>query len=139
MFEPESGSRGGERRRASTVARAAIEAVFGAGNPAQRCRHQKVDNVLGYLPEQLKDQTKVAMQAAYRLPAAEVMGKLETQAAWLEQDYSSASAIPRTCQASRKEDLVSSGELARMGEALGSRRPAGSFSPEHFRQNAPVA
>ncbi len=72
--------------------RAAIDAVFGAGNPVQRCRHHKVENVMGYLPEHLKDQVKVALRAAFRLPAAEGMGRLEKQAQWLEREHPDAAA-----------------------------------------------
>src|SRR2546426_2169593 len=43
--------------------RAAIDAIFGAENPVQRCRHHKLENVGGYLPEELKDQVKAAMRA----------------------------------------------------------------------------
>jgi putative transposase len=35
----------------SKALRAAIDAVFGAGNPVQRCRHHKIENVMGYLPK----------------------------------------------------------------------------------------
>jgi len=39
---------------------AAIDAVYGASNPLQRCRVYKIRNVL----EHLRDQTKAAMRAA---------------------------------------------------------------------------
>src|SRR5207253_9796617 len=32
--------------------RAAIDAVFGTKHPVQRCRHHKIENVMGYLPEE---------------------------------------------------------------------------------------
>jgi transposase-like protein len=75
--------------------RAAIDTVLGADNPVQRCRHHKVENVMGYLPEHLKDQTKAAMRSAFRLPAREGMARLEKQADWLEREYPSAAASLR--------------------------------------------
>ena len=67
----------------SKALRAAMDAVFGAENPVQRCRHHKIENVMGYLPEHLKEQTKAVMRAAFRLPAKQGMAKLEKQAEWL--------------------------------------------------------
>lgn len=75
--------------------RAAIEAVFGAENPVQRCRHHKIENVMGYLPEHLKEQVKAALRAAFRLPATEGMARLEKQAQWLEHEYPDAAASLR--------------------------------------------
>jgi len=79
----------------SKALRAAIDAIFGAENPVQRCRHHKLENVGGYLPEELKDQVKAAMRAAFRLPAKEGMARLEKQAQWLEHEYPSAAASLR--------------------------------------------
>src|SRR2546422_11434775 len=79
----------------SKALRAAIDAVFGTESPVQRCRHHKLENVSGYLPEELKDQVKAAMRAAFRLPAKEGMAKLEKQAQWLEHEYPSAAASLR--------------------------------------------
>ena len=79
----------------SKALRAAIDAVFGAENAVQRCRHHKIENVMGYLPEHLKDQTKAAMRSAFRLPAREGMARLEKQAEWLEREYPSAAASLR--------------------------------------------
>lgn len=79
----------------SKALRAAIDAVFGTENPVQRCRHHKLENVMGYLPEHLKEQTKAAMRAAFRLPAKEGMARLEKQAEWLDQEYPSAAASLR--------------------------------------------
>ena len=45
----------------SKAPRAPIDAVFGAETAVQRCRHHKIENVMGYLPEHLKDQTKAAI------------------------------------------------------------------------------
>jgi transposase-like protein len=76
----------------SKALRAAIDGVFGGKNPVQRCRHHQIENVMGYLPDHLKEQTKAVMRAAFRLPAKEGMAKLGKQAEWLEREYPSAAA-----------------------------------------------
>ncbi len=76
----------------SKALRAAIDAVFGSRNLAQRCRHHKIENVMGYLPEHLKGQVKAALRAAFRLPAGEGMARLEKQAQWLECEHPNAAA-----------------------------------------------
>jgi putative transposase len=57
----------------SRALRTAIAAVFGAKHPVQRCRHHKIENVMGYLPEELKEQVKAVLRAAFRLSAKEGM------------------------------------------------------------------
>ncbi len=79
----------------SKALRAAIDAVLGAHNPVQRCRHHKIENVMGYLPEHLKEQVKAAMRAAFRLTATEGIARLEKQARWLEREYPDAAASLR--------------------------------------------
>jgi transposase-like protein len=79
----------------SKALRAAIDAVFGTENPVQRCRHHKIENVMGYLPEHLKDQVKAVLRAAFRLPAEEGMARLEKQAQWLEREHPEAAASLR--------------------------------------------
>ncbi|HCU38789.1 MAG TPA: IS256 family transposase [Armatimonadetes bacterium] len=74
----------------SKALRAGIDAVFGADNPVQRCRNHKIENVMGYLPKELKDQVKSVMKAAYRLDPREGMAKLQQQARWLQSEYPSA-------------------------------------------------
>jgi len=86
-----------ERRRlfvidGSKALRAAIDAVFGTGNPVQRCRRHKIENVTGHLPKELGEQVKLVMQAAYRLPEKEGMARLKTQAEWLKREYPAAAA-----------------------------------------------
>lgn len=76
----------------SKALRAAIEAVFGAGNPVQRCRNHKIENVVGHLPADLRDQVRSVMKAAYRLEAEQGIAKLKQQARWLETEYPSAAA-----------------------------------------------
>lgn len=79
----------------SKALRAAIAAVFGSQNPVQRCRHHKIENVMGYLPEDLKEQVKAALRAAFRLPAEAGMARLEKQAQWLEREFPDAAASLR--------------------------------------------
>ena len=79
----------------SKALRKAINAVFGAGNPVQRCRAHKVRNVMGYLPDELKGQVNAAMKAAFRLDAPEGMRRLEQQARWLDAQCPSAAASLR--------------------------------------------
>ena len=74
----------------SKALRSAIDAVYGANNPVQRCRSHKVRNVMGHLPDELKDSVKAVMKAAYRLDAKEGMARLKKQADWLETEYPSA-------------------------------------------------
>ena len=76
----------------SKALRTAIDAVFGAGNPVQRCRNHKVENVMGHLPEDLKEQVKTVMKASYRLDAEEGIAKLKQQAKWLQSEHPSAAA-----------------------------------------------
>jgi transposase-like protein len=79
----------------SKALRAAIDAVFGEANPVQRCRHHKIENVMGYLPKELKEQVQAALRAAFRLPASEGMARLEKQAQWLEREHPDAAASLR--------------------------------------------
>ena len=79
----------------SKALRAAIDTVFGAENPVQRCRHHKIENVTSYLPKELKDQVKAALRAAFRLSATEGMARLEKQAQWLEREHPDAAASLR--------------------------------------------
>jgi transposase-like protein len=51
--------------------RAAIEEVFGAEQPVQRCRHHKMRNVLEELPREQHAQTLNLMRAAWKLTAAD--------------------------------------------------------------------
>ena len=76
----------------SKALRAGIEAVFGREQAVQRCRQHKIENVISYLPKELREQVKVVMRAAFRLPAKEAIAKLEKQAQWLEREYPSAAA-----------------------------------------------
>jgi len=74
----------------SKALRVAVDAVYGADNPVQRCRSHKVRNVMGHLPDHLKDPVKATMKAAYRLDAREGIARLKKQADWLQNEYPSA-------------------------------------------------
>lgn len=76
----------------SKALRCAIDAVYGSKNPVQRCRNHKVRNVMGYLPDDQKDQVDCAMHAAFSLEADKGIKKLKQLAKWLEQEYPSAAS-----------------------------------------------
>ncbi|MGB9605525.1 MAG: IS256 family transposase [Bryobacteraceae bacterium] len=79
----------------SKALRTAINAVFGAETPVQRCRNHKLRNVLGRLPRQQQAQTASLMRAAWKLKPDEGMAKLRQIAGWLEHDYPEAAAALR--------------------------------------------
>jgi transposase-like protein len=66
----------------SKALRAAINRTFGAGSPVQRCRHHKIRNVCNQLPDDLADQVKSVMKAAYNLPWQEGMAKPGNRRTW---------------------------------------------------------
>ena len=74
----------------SKALRAAIDEVFGAKNPIQRCRNHKIRNVLDYLPKDRHDDVRAAMKAAFQLPAEQGIAKLKKLSQWLAQEYPSA-------------------------------------------------
>jgi transposase-like protein len=76
----------------SKALRAAINAVFGAEQPVQRCRAHKLRNVLGYLPKDQQAQAKSVLRAAWRLGPKEGMARVKKLAAWLDNSYPSAAA-----------------------------------------------
>jgi len=69
-----------------------MEAVSGPENPVQRCRNHKLENVSGYLPQELKREVKAVRRAAFRLPEKERLARLEKPAPWREGEYASAAA-----------------------------------------------
>jgi len=79
----------------SKALRRAIDQVYGPGNPVQRCRNHKMDNVLGHLPEEQKQQARSTLRAAWKLDADAGMARIETYASWLERDWPSAAASLR--------------------------------------------
>ena len=93
------GVRPGRRRLfvidGSKALRHALDAVYGADNPVQRCRRHKERNVLGYLPQEEQTRMRQVLKAAWRLPAAEGEARLEKEAQALEKDHPSAAASVR--------------------------------------------
>ena len=79
----------------SKALRAAVTTVFGADTPVQRCRQHKIENVIGHVPNELKDELKCVLKSAYRLSAQEGIARLEAQADWLATPYPSAAASLR--------------------------------------------
>lgn len=76
----------------SKALRTAINAVFGADTPVQRCRNHKLRNVLGRLPRQQQAQTASLMRAAWKMNPKDGMAKFRQIAGWLEHDYPDAAA-----------------------------------------------
>lgn len=76
----------------SKALRTAINAVFGAETPVQRCRNHKLRNVLGRLPREQQAQTASLMRAAWRMNQKDGMVKFRQIAGWLEHDYPEAAA-----------------------------------------------
>jgi transposase-like protein len=74
----------------SKALRCAINGVYGSKNPVQRCRNHKIRNVLGYLPDDQKEQAKCAMKSAFSMEAKKGKQKLKQLAKWLQQEYPSA-------------------------------------------------
>jgi transposase-like protein len=70
----------------SKAMRAAINAVFGAETPVQRCRNHKLRNVLSRLPREQQAQTGSLMRAAWKLNQKDGMAKFRQIAGWLEHD-----------------------------------------------------
>ena len=103
----------------SKALRCGIDAVYGCENPVQRCRNHKIRNVLGYLPEDQKDQAKAAMQAAFLLDADKGIKKLKQLAKWFEQEYPSAAG-------SLLEGLEEMFTINRLGLPKALRRCLGS-------------
>jgi putative transposase len=71
--------------------RAAIDEVFGSGQPVQRCRNHKLENVMQELPKEQQSQTRNLMRAAWKVKTAEEGEKrMEQIARQLEYDHESA-------------------------------------------------
>lgn len=76
----------------SKALRSAIRRVFGSQYPVQRCRNHKIKNVCDKLPDELADQVRSVMKAAYKLPWKQGMSRLKQQAVWLKVQYPTAAA-----------------------------------------------
>lgn len=76
--------------------RAAIEEVFGAEQPVQRCRNHKMRNVIDELPKEQQPQALNLMRAAWRVcDAEEGVKRLEQVARFLEHEHESAAGSLR--------------------------------------------
>jgi transposase-like protein len=73
--------------------RTAINRVFGAQHPIQRCRTHKLRNVLERLPQDQRDQVAAAMKAAWKLEAKEGIAKLKKLSEWLDQWPAAAASL----------------------------------------------
>lgn len=76
----------------SKALRKAIEEVYGASCPVQRCRTHKLRNVLGYLPKEMQAQVAAVLRAGWKLDLKEGMARLRTQIEWLERTHPRAAA-----------------------------------------------
>lgn len=76
----------------SKALRTAINAVFGAQNPIQRCRQHKLRNVVDRVAEDQKEQVKALMKAAWKLGHQEGMAKIRKLSEWLERECPAAAA-----------------------------------------------
>lgn len=80
----------------SKALRAAIDELFGAQQPIQRCRKHKERNVLAELPKEQHPNTQSLLQAAWKSPTAEEGEKrIEQLARFLEHDYQQAAKCLR--------------------------------------------
>ena len=61
----------------SKALRKAIDEIYGADNPVQRCRNHKLRNVLGRMPKEDHDQVKAVIRVAWKLEAKEDEAKVE--------------------------------------------------------------
>lgn len=75
--------------------RAAIDQVYGANQPVQRCRQHKLRNVLGHLPKDQHDQARSTLKAAWKLAPQEGIAKLRQYAEWLDRQWPSAAGSIR--------------------------------------------
>jgi transposase-like protein len=71
--------------------RTAIEEIFGADQPVQRCRNHNMRNVIDELPKEQQAQAMNLMRAAWRVSdAQEGVKRLEQLARFLEHEHESA-------------------------------------------------
>jgi len=103
----------------SKALRKAVNQVFGAKNPVQRCRAHKQRNVLGHLPKDQHDPVRSTIKAAWKLDAEDGIKKLKDLAVWLERDHPSAAA-------SLKEGLDEMFTINRLGLPATLRRCLGT-------------
>jgi len=80
-------------RRRLFVIDGAIDQVYRANQPVQRCRQHKLRNVLGHLPKDQHDQARSTLKAAWMLSPAEGLAKLRQYAEWLERQWARNSIV----------------------------------------------
>ena len=76
----------------SKALRAGIDAVYGEGNPVQRCGIHKARNAAGYLPAEMGKYVTTYMKAAFKLDASSGMKKLRALAETLSRQYPDAAS-----------------------------------------------
>ncbi len=103
----------------SKALRAAIDAVFGEGNPVQRCRNHKIRNVKGYLPIDMGEYAAISMKAAFKLDANLGIKKLRELAESFSKQYPDAAS-------SLLEGLEEMFTINSLGVSGGLRRSLGS-------------
>ncbi len=75
----------------SKALRAAIDAVYGADQPVQRCRIHKIRNVQGHLPENEARYATMVLRAAFKMEDhVKAMGKIKDLARELEDEWPGA-------------------------------------------------
>ena len=75
--------------------RKAVDQVYGADNPVQRCRNHKLRNVRSHLPKDQQEQAASTLRAAWKLDWKEGIKKIEQYASWLEQEHPGAAGSLR--------------------------------------------
>jgi putative transposase len=114
--------------------RAAIDEVFGAGQPVQRCRNHKIRNVLNELPKEQHGQTRNLLRAAWKVKTAEEGEKrLKQLARFLEHGHESAARSLREGMA----EMFTSRIVAQMfGDDQSHREPAERGRAPHRKRYA---
>ena len=79
----------------SKALRAAVGQVFGSAGLVQRCRNQKMRNVIGHLPRELHDQARSVLRAAWKLDAKAGKARIEQFASWVETQHPGAAGSLR--------------------------------------------
>ena len=75
--------------------RSAIDEMFGERAKVQRCRMDKLRNLLERLPKTEAAQTKTVMMAAYKLEPKQGIAKMNKQVEWLQREHADSAASLR--------------------------------------------
>ena len=76
----------------SKALRAAIDAVYGEGNPVQRCRNHEIRNVKGRLPIDMGECAAISMKAACKMEAPMGIKRLRELTESLSKQYQDAAS-----------------------------------------------